>query len=801
MGALTGSGTTYALLGVYPSDETTTITLHSDGEIDLRQIYRFQQLQLCRNHCLPDHWQAFHGVPPDQGRHPDPLQLSVCCQQAGRLGDPASTIQYPTWTEAIKGWLAEKDTSLLRRSWSLRENESTYEICVTTGGQLPAADTVPPAESRRQTKPTVKTLRKFRNLFPLKTVIRTNRRGGTPMKRNGYTALALAAALLISLATCGVGKTAARAAETGYGAGTVRFAEDYDEIAAALSKMEQDGAFYAGGIRGPLMTAQGETAPSADTNSTTAAESPANGTSDYTNTNVQVDGIDEGDIVKTDGRYLYILRSGELLILKADGADTAVVSRTTIKTDGTPTELYLSNGRVAVVSSLGYCYPLVANSSVDDTGGSDFGSRTTLDIYDVSDPTAPRHLVALGQDGDSIGSRVQDGTLYLVTQRYVYGYDEGEPRTYIPCVYTNGAAELLPAGDICICPQPSSSSYIVACAYDFADAVLTGSQSVLGAGQTLYMSPQSIYVSGAASGETAGTPRTESVYTVTDYHYASTTTLYRFDLKDGLRLGATGTLPGTLDSQFSLDENGGYLRAVTTENSYSYSIYRDGAYGFENYRWNDDNKTVNGLYVLDGSLNIVGQVDELAEGERVYAARFDGDVAYFCTYHNTDPLFAVDLSEPTEPKVLSALKISGFSEYLHPWAEGELLGVGYDADEETGSTGMLKLVLFDTADKTDVTAKDTLVTDCEYSSALYNHKAFLIDHDRNLIGFPTSSGYVIYGYDEAAGFAKRAEVDWDGWQDNCRGVCIGDQLYIVGQDAVRVVTLDGFGTLADCSLA
>ncbi len=168
------------------------------------------------------------------------------------------------------------------------------------------------------------------------------------------------------------------------------------------------------------------------------------------------------------------------------------------------------------------------------------------------------------------------------------------------------------------------------------------------------------------------------------------------------------------------------------------------------------------------------------------------DCAYFCTFRNMDPLFAVDVSDPAAPKVLSALKISGFSEYLHPWDEGLLFGAGYEADETSGRRGTLKLVMFDTSDKADVTAKTVEVTDLNYSEALDNHHAFLISLEKNLIAFPADDLYVIYGYDKARGFYPQAKLELEGWSWNARGLFVDDMLYVVGENTVSVISLDGF---------
>ena len=155
---------------------------------------------------------------------------------------------------------------------------------------------------------------------------------------------------------------------------------------------------------------------------------------------------------------------------------------------------------------------------------------------------------------------------------------------------------------------------------------------------------------------------------------------------------------------------------------------------------------------------------------------------------------------PTAPRVLSALKLTGFSDYLHPWADGLLFGAGYEADEDTGRTEGLKLVMFDTADKTDVTVKSAEVTDLDWSEALNNHHAFLISRDKDLIAFPAEDQYVIYGYDEARGFYLRAALDLGDWSWGSRGLYAGDSLYVVGEDAVCVITLEGLDLVGTVKL-
>ena len=596
---------------------------------------------------------------------------------------------------------------------------------------------------------------------------------------------------------------------------TVKNAVDYPELLEALR-----GSGYYGGMRGTGVAVDEEAveAPAAtpapmETNTTASADgAKGGGDDDYSGTNVQVEGVDEGDIVKTDGKYIYVLNGEyQLTILRADGANTAVVSRTDVgvdfyeESDGpyyryaaeykNPTELYISGGRLAIVSS----YNSYLDYQDEDGWHWENESRTCVDVYDVSDPAAPKLLNDLGQDGYRVASRLVGDKLYLVTRYWVYNYDEDEPVTYAPALYRGGEAKILPVDCIWICGE--SNEYVVAAIYDLSDGSLGESQSLLGSGDEIYMTADSLYVLGSTWEQSEGASYTESVYTVTAHRDGRNTEIYRFDLTDGLSFAAAGKVPGYVDSQFSADEHDGYFRIVTTRSESIYRIYEDKTYGFTNYEWEDSERS-SGLYVLDKDLNLVGSVADLAPGEQVYSARFDGDVAYFTTFRNVDPLFTVDLSDPANPTVLSALKISGFSEYLHNWTPGRLFGFGREADEDTGWAEELKLVMFNTEDKTDVYAEHTLTLDESWSEALYNHKAFFIDAGKNIIGFDADGAFYVFSYETESGFTQlcRLELDED-WDWNMRGLYIGSTAYIVGRNQLAVVDMSDWTLVTTLSYA
>ena len=606
------------------------------------------------------------------------------------------------------------------------------------------------------------------------------------------------------------------------GADEIRYAESYDEVAEALRSVWYDtGRYgYATGAGVAVEEALAVDSASSVEYDAAAAEPTANaavtaGAGDYSGTNVQVAGVDEGDIVKTDGEYIYILRSFDLIIVKADGDATDEDDIVSVTNTGEYNyveempgydyywsscekcceEMYVSGDRLAIVS---YLYDYKDYEDEDGQWGYEDNNHLCLDIYDISDRTAPVLLAELGQDGWSMESRMMDDTVYLISSYYVYEQGD-DPVTYCPCFYAGSTAEAALPGDIAILPEVGSSEYTVIGAYCLTDGTRTDSLCLLGGSDTVYMTGETLYLAGTVYCSEALESRKESVYTVESYLSGQVTELVRIDLDGSLDADACGSVPGALDSQFSMDAYDGYLRLVTTESGSRWRTYTDEEYGFVNYEW-DDSYGSNALFVLDADLTVVGSIEGLAEDEFIYSARFDGEIAYFCTYRNTDPLFAVDLSDPEAPVVLSELKITGFSDYLHTWDEGLLFGLGMEADEETGGTTDMKLVMFDTSDSKDVTVADTALLDESWSIALYNHKACLISAEKDLICFPAGSSFYVYGYTAEEGFVRRGCIDLEINSYDARALYIGSCLYIADTQAVYVLDLGSMQTVAELSL-
>ncbi len=531
------------------------------------------------------------------------------------------------------------------------------------------------------------------------------------------------------------------------------------------------------------------------------------GGGDYSKTNVQVEGIDEGDIVKTDGEKIYVLkpRSDNLVILDAKGKDTVLRSQTRVSEkykDYSPrysnsdedytllpvsgyenaAEMYIYDDYVAVVLSCSQSY----RSRTNGITRYDNETWTLVRIYDVSNPDFPVKVATLGQSGNYETSRLIGDSIYLITD-FNTRLDEREDYSeYIPSLYRDGESELVPVNSMIVPPEINSQCFTVITEYDLSEQKAVSTKSVLTAADTIYMNSEHLYIADQRYYNDVLEEYKESVYTVTETVSGDRTDIYKFDLGDTIKTKAFCTVDGHLLNQFSMDEYKGNLRLVTTHQTSSRKVYKDEEFGFTNTKWNSSDQT-NGLYIYDENLDLLGSITGLAKDERVYSVRFTGDVGYFVTFRETDPLFAVDLSNPKAPKIMSALKIPGFSEYLHPYGKGLLFGLGQDATEQGWTTGV-KLSMFDTSDPYDVQEIHKKKLDFSYTTALNNHKAILISAERGIIGFPSGNGYRLYGYDPAKGFYEITEMDIGGWSSNARGLYIGDMLYVVFQD--RTVVLD-----------
>ena len=589
----------------------------------------------------------------------------------------------------------------------------------------------------------------------------------------------------------------------------VTAAESYE---AVLSVLYERYVKTYGGYRNSgngMVTEAATEAPAAAAEDSAEGGAGGYGGGDY-GTNVQVAGIDEADSVKTDGDYLYILDDLNVRILKADGADTAVVgyieSGLSNEDDEDGSTYYYSSAILLQGDRLALLYTRNTWGWNADDNWEDH-TETHLAVYDISDRTQPKLLSDAGQDGYYNTARMKDGTVYLVTNQWVYDLEEDSaPETYIPRVCSNGSYTMLDADHIYICPQPSSTTFTVVGSYELSSGTQTDACAFTDYTGNVYMNADALYLTRSVQSENASEPYTENQYTVVDYVSSSTTEIKRIPLEGQLAMDKSVQLEGALLNQFSMDVYNGYLRVATTERSNAYSIFTDPNYGWQNYLWQEDSASQsNRVTIFDGDLNVVGELKDLAQDEQIYSVRFLGNLGYVVTYKSIDPVFTIDLSDPANPTLQSALELPGVSQYLHLFSDGRLFGFGQALDENSRSDG-LQLSMFDVSDPKNVSLEGkTILEDC-YSNGLYNHHAILVSGSENLIGFPLTNyedwgnSYQLYSYDGGS-FNLRGKVDMDYFPDEARGIPIDGMLYICSAKLSYVIDLTSFEVVAELSEA
>ncbi|MCL2850683.1 MAG: beta-propeller domain-containing protein, partial [Micrococcales bacterium] len=381
------------------------------------------------------------------------------------------------------------------------------------------------------------------------------------------------------------------------------------------------------------------------------ADEAAREPSDHTTTNTQVDGIDEADLVKTDGTTLYVVTGHDVALVKLAGPATRTLAHINITNPCpgcTVVDLLVHDGTLVVITE--------DEAYVDPSRGINpyyLSPDTRVLTYDVSDPISPRLRTTTRQSGQYRTARLSQAMVYVVSDYTVWpGWlNPDDPTTFVPSLGTPG--EPLAPTDITVLPGPAGARYAVATATDVATGQRTAQQAVLGGADTVYMSAANLYMGGTSAPGRMLCCARAPVDEVRRDTTGPTTALVRMSLRGkALTVEAYGHVPGQLLNQFSLDEHDNRLRVVTTAT---------------NDTWQD----VAQLYVLGPDLRRVGMTT-LATNEQVKSVRFAGTVGYVVTFRQTDPLFAVDLSDPAHPQVMSELKIPGFSAYLHPWGEGHL---------------------------------------------------------------------------------------------------------------------------------
>lgn len=449
-------------------------------------------------------------------------------------------------------------------------------------------------------------------------------------------------------------------------------------------------------------------------------------TKSYSTTNIQVAGVDEADTVKTDGKYIYTLTPDNITcrnvicILNADPQDTKIISRIKFDDNTFAAGMFLSqDGNKLVILGSIYENQVYTQNSVDLRY---FFSnvKTFVYVYDISDKSNPSLAKNSTLSGSYFNSRMIGEYVYTVVSEPAYLINDN---VSLPHVYNNtGSLEISPT-EIYYADTTEDDyfTYTIFAALNVNDDSQASTLTVLmGSASNMYVSQTNLYVTCPVKN-------------------GQVTAIYRVNI-DGTTMSfqAKGGVPGYILNQYSMDEYNDYFRVATTTPTGS---------------WINEAQQ-NNVYVLNSDLTVAGKVENIATGEKIYAARFMGDKGYLVTFKQTDPFFVLDLSNPSAPVVAGELKIPGYSSYLHPYDENHVIGVGMENSN-------VKLSLFDVTEPSNPVLMATyIVTSYSYSQALYNPKAFLFDYSKNLLVLPID-GYN-YGYYDSSTEEVTLNSYWQG---------------------------------------
>ena len=603
---------------------------------------------------------------------------------------------------------------------------------------------------------------------------------------------------------------------------TLPFSILYESSRSFTSSMGH-GVINSSGITPDSYTGSSGIDPGSYTGSaTTESITSTQSTKEYSTTNIQVENVDEADITKTDGDYIYSLSEDKVIITDVkDETQIKIASEIEPKGSNTiPSDLILYNDKLIVISekmkysSSYYYYKNYRNSTV-------------VTVYDISDREQPKKIKDYQLEQPYYTSRCIDGRLYVISSGYLkeendeiitYYYEDGKK-------VDPGYKNIKRIKDIYTTDQTILSMLDL---NNIEDTVKVN--SYLMDVENAYVSENNIYL--LEEKYDGSNPKISSIFGLKgilgafEYEdrddYGTHTYIYKFNLLDdgSIQYDKKAREKGQTINQFSIDEYEGNLRVAL--------------YNSEGSR----------IVIFNDEMKKIGETEKLAEGEKMYSSRFLGDRAYLVTYKTVDPLFVIDLSNPEKPQVLGELKIPGYSTYLHPYDENHLIGIGMQTEEKvnrdssgkvrtiTGTITGMKMALFDVTDVNNpIQISDTIIGDRRTTSAiLTNHKALLFSKEKELLAIPVnnytedfeienssdeyesivksytnykkeyvSEGYFVYNINLTDGFTLKGTITHDKTKSKysyyntsrlLRGLYIDDNLYTVSEDYIKVNSLD-----------
>ena len=568
-------------------------------------------------------------------------------------------------------------------------------------------------------------------------------------------------------------------------------------------------------VDGDLDLTDGFIFNAAESTSSEPKNSKADGSNDFSTTNIQVENVDEADIIKTDGEYIYSLSDNQVIITDAKDPENPVIvkklSSASFSTSA-PEEILLYNDKLIVIGTM--------------------SGKTTVEVYDITSKENPVKREAYSVNGRYYTSRLTKGKLYVISTGSL-NYSKGKVDT----TYTeNSVTRKISYNDMYYFKDKLTSAQTTISTLDLdKDSAKVDVTLYLLRISNLYVSENNMYL--VSDNYSASNPSFVKIFfgllgprgalfeaerivedDYYDYSDSDETQIYKFELNNGkIKYAGLGKVEGDTIDQFSLDEYNSNLRvALYTEEGSKVAVFND-------------------------KMKLIGESEKVAQGEKMYSSRFIGQRGYLVTYLNTDPLFCFDLSNPKKPEILGELQISGYSTYLHPYDENHLIGIGYESEIRTNRnsqgkvisnnaviTGM-KMAIFDVTDiNNPIMVSDTKIGDSTTrSSILTNHKALLFSKEKQIIAIPVNTydseleiedgnndisnitktyttrskgyrteGYLVYNINLTDGLQSKGFIEHEtdvkrySGTNLIRGLYIKDNLFTVSQGMIKVNKID-----------
>jgi len=573
---------------------------------------------------------------------------------------------------------------------------------------------------------------------------------------------------------------------------------------------------------------------------------------DYSKTNVQIEGVDESDSVKTDGKNIYLISNGKVMVLKATPAEAASVLATLDVTS--PTALYLKDNFLTVIGHDQIEKPWLSQNELRIYDYYGFSATAYIKIFDISNPAAPKLVKDVRLDGNYRDSRLIGNQLYVVindrqrTQTapmplYLLNSktinQENNLPYYFDMPYTQGnmvslvSFTLTPSdnslksehyfmpygGEIFVSLDNFYLTYVKRVneedlIYSLAitaiseklgatdkaklEAIIKTDSLVLSEAEKqdkiMQLMSQAVALWSKSEQETFANNLKKSA---NDYYgdiakELEKTVIHKIALKAGdFTYQSEASVPGQVLNQFAMNERENNFYIATTKQR-TYSAFAE----------DKANDSFSNVYVLNAKLERIGALENLAPGERIYSVRYIDTRAYLVTFRQVDPLFSIDLKDPFNPKVMGELKLPGFSSYLHPYDKDTLIGFGRDADE-TGRVKGLKIGLFDVS---NISAPKELASLSlgmagSHSGAESNHRRFIFNPKTNLLIFPAQlaekqnystsfSGVAVVDLANKQ-IKERGRVGFESnnYSDDLRALYIGNLLYSVSSEVMKINNL------------